>query len=112
MPHLHFHDEKLRCPYDGCGKSFEKPSILTDSSTMPRETYYACPYCQSKLDILVEDLKIVGVKPTEYPKVFESPAKCSRHFGFLNTSSNNLPIPDECLLCPKVLQCSVRREQK
>jgi hypothetical protein len=112
MRHLHLHDDKLRCPYEGCGKSFEKPTVLTDSSTMPRQTYYACPYCQSQLDILVENLKIVSVKPTEYPKVFDSPAKCARYFGFLNTTPKDAPIPDECLICPKVLQCSVRKTQK
>jgi DNA-directed RNA polymerase subunit RPC12/RpoP len=112
MPHFHVHvsDEKLRCPYKGCGKSFEKPSVLTDLSTIPRETYYACPYCSSKLDILVEDMKIVSVKPTEYPKVFDSPAKCARYFGFLNRISKDAPVPDECLICPKVLQCTVRKQ--
>jgi DNA-directed RNA polymerase subunit RPC12/RpoP len=108
MPHLHVHDEKLRCPYKGCGKSFDKLSVLTDPSSMPRQTYYACPHCMSKLDVEIEDLKIVGVKPTEYPKVLDSPAKCARYFGFLNTVPGGLDIPDECLVCPKVLQCSLR----
>ena len=112
MHGFHFHDEKLKCPYKGCGKSFEKPAVLTDSTVMPRETYYACPYCQSKLDIMVENLRIVRVKPTEYPKVFESPAKCVHYFGFLNTIPREISLPDECLVCPKVLQCSVRQNRK
>jgi DNA-directed RNA polymerase subunit RPC12/RpoP len=109
MSPLHFHEDKLRCPYNGCGKSFEKPAVLTDSTVTPRETYYACPYCSSKVDIIVDDLKIVGVKPSDYPKVFDSPAKCARYFGFLNAIPKNAAIPDECLICPKVLQCSVKR---
>jgi DNA-directed RNA polymerase subunit RPC12/RpoP len=109
MPPFHMHDEKLRCPYKGCGKAFEKPTVLTDSSTIPRQNYYACPYCMSKLDILVEDMKIISVKPTEYPTVFESPAKCAHYFGFLNVFPKDDPIPDECLVCPKVLQCSIRK---
>ena len=110
MRGFHIHDEKLKCPYKGCEKSFEKPAILTDSSTMPRQSYYACPHCNSKLDLLVDDIKIVGVKPAEYPKVFDSLAKCARYFGFLNNFSTNGGIPDECLVCPKVLQCSVRKK--
>jgi len=51
----------------------------------------------------------VGVKSTEYPKVFDSPAKCAYYFGFLNSIPKDMPIPDECLVCPKVLQCSVKR---
>jgi DNA-directed RNA polymerase subunit RPC12/RpoP len=110
MPlHIRMHDEKLKCPYKGCGKSFDKPTVLTDSSSMPRETYYACPYCMSKLDIIVENMKLVGVKPTEYPKVFDSPAKCAHYFGFLTALPKDAPIPDECLVCPKVLQCNIKR---
>jgi uncharacterized Zn-finger protein len=110
MPlHIHIHDEKLKCPYKGCGKSFDKPTVLTDSSSMPRETYYACPYCMSKLDIIVENLKLVGVRTTEYPKVFDSPAKCAHYYGFLTALPKDAPIPDECLICPKVLQCNIKR---
>jgi len=110
MPSFHVHDDKLKCPYKGCGKSFDKPTVLTDSSSVPRQTYYACPYCMSKLDIIVENMKLVGVKSTEYPKVFDSPAKCVHYFGFLNSIPKDVPIPDECLVCPKVLQCNIKRQ--
>lgn len=109
--HLHSHKERLKCPYDGCGKSFDKPTVLTDSSMVPRESYYACPHCNSKVNILVEGMSIVRVKATEYPKVFESPAKCAHYFGFLNSIAKDASIPDECLVCPKVLQCGVKRRQ-
>jgi len=110
MPSFHIHDEKLKCPYKECGKSFEKPTVLTDSAMLPRQNYYACPYCMSKLDIVVENMKIISVKPTEYPKVFDSPAKCVHYMGFLNAIPTDAPIPDECLVCPKVLQCSIRKQ--
>lgn len=109
--HLHSRKEKLRCPYNGCGKSFDKPAVLTDSSMVPRENYYACPYCNSKIDIVVEDMKIVRVEATDYPKVFESPAKCAHYFGFLNSIPEDAPIPDECLVCPKVIQCGMKRRR-
>jgi len=109
---LHSHKESLKCPYNGCGKSFDKPTVLTDSSIVPRESYYACPYCNSKIDILVEGMKIVRVRATEYPKVFDSPAKCAHYFGFLDSLPKGAAIPDECLVCPKVLQCSVRGRRR
>jgi uncharacterized Zn-finger protein len=108
--HSHFHDEKLRCPYKGCEKIFEKPTVLTDASTIPRQSFYACPYCMSKIDIAVENMKIVGIKPTEYPIVFDSPAKCAHFSGFLNALPPDAPLPDECLICPKVLQCNIRKK--
>ena len=107
--HSHSHDDKLRCPYKGCEKIFEKPTVLTDASTIPRQSFYACPHCMSKLDITTENMKIIGVKPTEYPKVFESPAKCAQFSGLLNARPHDAPLPEECLLCPKVLQCRVRK---
>ena len=111
MPFLHLHgeDEKLRCPYKGCEKVFEKPTVLTDASTIPRQSFYACPFCMSKLDIVMDKMKVVGVRATEYPTVFDSPAKCARFSGLLNALPEGEPLPDECLICPKVLQCSIRK---
>jgi DNA-directed RNA polymerase subunit RPC12/RpoP len=107
--HSHSHGEQLRCPYKGCEKAFEKPTVLTDMSIIPRQSYYACPHCMSRLNITTENMKITSVKPTEYPKVFESPAKCAHFSGLLNSLPEGAPLPEECLLCPKVLQCSLRK---
>jgi DNA-directed RNA polymerase subunit RPC12/RpoP len=109
--HLNIHHEaKLKCPYKGCGKSFDRPAVLTDSSTFPRRSNYACPHCMSKIDLKVEKMKVVHVSPLEYPKVFESPAKCANYTGFLHATLADRPIPDECLICPKVLQCSIKKK--
>jgi hypothetical protein len=105
------HEGKFKCPYEGCRKSFEKPTVLTDSSVFPRQTHYACPHCMSKIDLLVENQKIVGIKPLEYPKVFDSPAKCAHYSGLLSTMSKDSTLPDECLICPKVLQCEIARKR-
>jgi uncharacterized Zn-finger protein len=107
MQLFHSQDEKLRCPYKGCEKTFDKPAVLTDMATLPRRSYYACPYCSSKLEITTENMKVTGVKATEYPKVLDSPAKCAHFTGLLNGLPPNAPLPDECLICPKVLQCDV-----
>ena len=103
------HGEKLKCPYKGCGKSFDRFTTVTDSSTLPRRTYYACPHCMSKIEVLTENLKIVGIKPIEYAKVFDSPAKCAHYSGFLSALSKDMAIPDECLVCPKILQCGIKK---
>jgi hypothetical protein len=65
----------------------------------------------SKIDIKTENLKIVGIEPMEYGKVFDSPAKCARYSGFLNSMSRDIPIPDDCLVCPKILQCGIKKQQ-
>ncbi len=83
--------------------------MLTDAATVPRQSHYACPHCMSKLDIVLDDLRIVGVKATEYPMVFDSPAKCAHFSGLLNGLPEGASLPDDCLLCPKVLQCNARK---
>ena len=108
--HIHEHAQTLRCPYKGCGKKFERPTILTESSAITRETFYACPHCMSKLSITVDGLKVVDIKPMEYGKVFQSPAKCAHYSGFANALSKDIPIPDDCLVCPKILQCGIRKQ--
>jgi hypothetical protein len=105
----HIHDERLQCPYKGCEKKFEKPVVLTDTSSVPRQSFYACPHCMSKLDISTENLRITSVKATEYAKVFDSPAKCAHFSGFLHAFPDDAPLPEECLICPKVLQCNLRK---
>ncbi|MCJ7763119.1 hypothetical protein MUP38_06680 [Candidatus Bathyarchaeota archaeon] len=110
MGHFHLHDDKLHCPYKGCEKTFDKPTVLTDASTIPRQTHYACPYCMSKLDIVTEGLKIINVRATEYPTVFDSPAKCAHFSGLTNSLPQDAPLSDDCLVCPKVLQCNIRKK--
>jgi hypothetical protein len=62
----------------------------------------------SKIDIVTENMKVVGVKAVNYPPtVFDSPAKCAHFSGLMGIGSGILP--DECLVCPKVMQCDARK---
>jgi hypothetical protein len=106
--HAHGSGEKLQCPYKGCEKHFDRPTMITDDTVLPRQTHFACPYCMSRLELDMEKEKIVGVRATEYPTVFDSPAKCAHFSGLLNTPPGSLS--DECLICPKVLQCNNRKK--
>lgn len=106
----HGEEDKLRCPYKGCERQFERPTVLTDASVVPRISFYACPHCMSRLDIQMEGLKVKSVQASDYPMVFDSPAKCAHYFGFLHAFPDGAPLPDECLICPKVLQCNVRKK--
>jgi len=45
-------------------------------------------------------------KPPE--KEEEGPSKCSGYLGYLATLPENAPIPQECLACPKALDCVMK----
>jgi len=101
---------RLVCPYVGCQRSFVKPLVLTDESKLPRETYYACPHCHSRLEIFVDDsqkMKLVSVERSSNPGG-TAPPNCGHYFGFLQ-GVGEAPLPDECLTCPKIMQCFVKK---
>jgi len=71
---------------------------------------YACPFCMSKLEIATLNEKIISIKPTEYPIVFDSPAKCAHFSGLLHAPGKTMLTQEESLICPKVLQCEKRKK--
>ncbi|MFQ5836407.1 MAG: hypothetical protein ACE5HG_00980 [Candidatus Bathyarchaeia archaeon] len=46
------------------------------------------------------------VKPAE--KKGEGPSGCPHHFGYLTSRARDAPIPQECLICPKVVECMLK----
>jgi len=111
-----------------CGRVVSVPVRLTDLSHRPlEETYYACPFCFSRLDVedVVEHLelshahKVVasassvdvgGSKGRQGGKSVATAVaiNCSHEFGYLRSRPKDSAIPDECLTCPKILQCMVK----
>jgi len=101
----------LVCPYNECKREFDKPLVLTDFSKTPRETYYACPHCLTKVDVVVKDSGIGSVSVKTSENVVEKPPmECVHHYGYLKNLPREATIPDECLTCPKLLQCFVKKE--
>jgi hypothetical protein len=103
--------ERLVCPYNECRREIGKPIMLTDFSKTPRETYYACPHCLTKVDVVVKDQSLDSVSlATSKGASEKTPSECPYRFGYLNTLSRDAAIPDGCLICPKLLQCFVKKE--
>ena len=130
--------DSLVCPYSRCGRAFEQPVLVTDGSKLPRETYYACPHCMLRLelslnednrcgDLLVRAFSGEGLLES-YNRVEDAkgdkrsgegvssvmatrPSKSCRHFlGYLRELPERAGIPDDCAVCPKIIQCYVKRE--
>lgn len=103
-----FESKAFICPYHQCRKTFRKPLMLTDSSKIPRETYYACPYCLSKVNISTGNVKcpqissVESLERNDLAKLVE----CPYHFGYLKNLPKNSSIPDKCFTCSNLIKCS------
>lgn len=101
----------LVCPYGNCGKGFKQPVLLTNEAVL-HETYYACPHCHSKLDIVLQDASnfgnvkaVASVDVKAYASREERPENCPHHIGYLKTLPENISLPEGCLTCPKAMVC-------
>jgi hypothetical protein len=82
--------------------------MLTDSSKIPRETYYACPHCLSRVNLGVdaaENVHVFSVKVSE-GNGLSAVIECPHHFGYLKNLPKDGSIPDKCLMCTNLIQCS------
>jgi len=120
------------CSYVRCGRAFATPVRLTDLSHRPRlETYFACPYCFSKLSQIEaaetngfnDEMKLLHGGGFEMPmregakslkrgdskksSEAETAVKCPHSLGYLKARSKDEAFPDSCLTCPRILQCMV-----
>jgi DNA-directed RNA polymerase subunit RPC12/RpoP len=114
--------ESCTCPNDECGKNFDHPIQLTVLSSDPVETYPACPYCMSRIEMekeerepqkqprdILSSMKIKAALEKEQEKAEKketvTEAICSHGFGYLKKRPKGTQIPDECLVCQKMIQC-------
>jgi len=105
--------ELIICPNPKCHRKIERLIVVRDVSTIPVERYYACPHCFFKLDVIStqpqkqkEEKKKEEELPVKPPEKEEKgPSGCPHHFGYLASRAKDVPIPRECLICPKILEC-------
>lgn len=98
----------MKCPYPSCGKKFDKLIMLIDDfSKVVRETYYACPHCKSRVDIVVtsEDAFKFSPKGKDIPP---STSVCPYYFGYLSLFCKESPIPEECMTCTRITKCMTK----
>ncbi len=107
------------CPNPKCHKKIEEAILLNNLSTTSAEQYYACPHCFIKLDVISarpqkqeEEKKKKEMPLLEVPRKEEkNPLRCAGYLGYLACLPKNKPIPKECLICPKVLDCAMETSE-
>jgi len=91
-----------------CSHPFSHPLVLTNQSGDSSETYYACPYCLSKMDMDEKDLVAAfkeEMKTTMFGDSPERNLERSEETGSGEAVRKNIVIPDKCLDCANLLPC-------
>jgi DNA-directed RNA polymerase subunit RPC12/RpoP len=106
------HEKDFTC--DACGRTFQRPILATLLTSGQTQTYYACPRCMTKVQSFRASAKekdekgtTLSVKSGKLTAEPEGAAKCGHFFGYLNKHQKNMPFPDECLTCAKMVECII-----
>jgi len=86
-----------------CSHPFSHPLVLTNNSGGSPETYYACPYCLSKIDVNEKELVEAFREERKTTGFLENPRKNLECFE--EAVWKNIAIPDECFECVNLLPC-------
>jgi DNA-directed RNA polymerase subunit RPC12/RpoP len=104
------HEKGFTC--EECRKEFREPILATVSSGGQTRRYYACPRCMAKVQsfkvsIREKDEKggALSAKPAKPNSTVQDFAECTHFFGYLNKRQKNMPFPDECLTCARMIEC-------
>jgi hypothetical protein len=102
---------RVVCRNTRCGRDITDPIRVENLSGASSETYYACPYCLSPVDAVLDETikrqELVRRISAELPKKVEIKIsnECNYHFGYLKSRPKNTPVPDSCLTCPRMMEC-------
>lgn len=119
-------NQNCTCPNPSCGKVFTNPIKVENLCSRNAKVYNACPFCLTQITLddastLVEKKKDFEIKETENKIEEEKPPKgkipdeslpkvegCSHFLGYLSQRSSKASIPEECIICEKIVQCMLK----
>lgn len=115
------------CSNPSCGKTFTNPLKARNMGANNAKTFEACPYCLAEITVGMEDDLIEesksAVRETKANIRTETVTKearaalsssgpkvegCKRHLGYLSQRSSKEKIPEECIMCDKIVQCMLQ----
>jgi hypothetical protein len=104
-----------------CGEAIGQPIFAKVTLANTTEEYEACPKCLSKMQraevqenaetnefLTTEQANPENIVSDRSPK--DDPTEdsnCPYEFGYLRKHQRNLPIPEECMICKKMIECRI-----
>ena len=106
---------------ESCGEEYGQSLLTENLSGQSPEEYYGCSRCLSKVEVAAEKRSPMAVQlePAAEEEVAaeeaynDLPSKievnvhasCQHELGYLKKRDRSSPIPDECLICTKMIDC-------
>lgn len=109
--------QSFTCPNPSCGRIFADPIKAENLSSKNAEPYDACPYCLTEITIekdttFSEEKQKLEVKKIESKQArepsMEKKQGCPHYFGYLSKRSKKEKIPEECIVCEKIVPCMLK----
>ena len=123
-------NHSFTCQNPSCGKVFPKPIKASNLRLKKVEVYDACPHCLAKiaakeipltsegeLDLKIEDAGNDGKLALSLPIIEDKPARvrerssktpCTHHFGYLSQRPKKESIPEDCIVCERIVKCMLK----
>jgi len=106
---------------------FTKPLKVENLSSGAAVVYEACPYCLTEIateetispskqkSVMAEEVakleletKHEEVVSAAQPQPSAETSNCKHYFGYLSERSSRDAPPEECMVCPKIVQCMLK----
>ncbi|MGB9959007.1 MAG: hypothetical protein ACPLKQ_00585 [Candidatus Bathyarchaeales archaeon] len=110
-----------KCTNPSCQKTFTNPIKVENLSLNNSTVYEACPYCLTEITVeksfsVSEKQKPVDKRDSEVfseaDKKIQPAAEtdeCKHYFGYLSERTRKEGLPEECMLCGKIVQCMLKK---
>ena len=99
-----------RCPNPECKHKILEPIIVNNLSTNPTRKYHGCSNCFFEIEV---NLPILNNNSRKKEKIIKKDGlkSCNNFFGYLSNKPKDKSTPSECLVCIKLLECTLRSYQ-
>jgi hypothetical protein len=98
----------IYCPNPKCKREILEPIVINDFSTSPKRTYNGCPNCFSEVNPVTSQAQEIEPEAIPIKNEEKSSSPCNRYDEYLASRITGSPIPEECLVCPKLLECALK----
>lgn len=101
------------CSNPVCKRSFSDTILIQNLSSDRTTSYHGCPHCLTQIEekIAGGEEGTVQQKKAE-PTQQSISQKCPNTFGYLSERSNGREVPEECMMCQKLISCMLFKLRK